>query len=99
MKAANNGSQSIYAGPGVIGCADCEGFGRKPAKEGEDTTCTTCKGKGERRKTLGGFTKREYMATEILAGICANPEATYNNNDCAEGALRQADALLEALEK
>lgn len=45
-----------------------------------------------------GLTKREYIATMALQGLCAgNPEATYFN--AAFHAVRHADELLKALEE
>ena len=101
MNATNNGSQSIYAGPGVIECADCKGAGEVPIDpDQEDSavkTCSTCKGAGERRKTLAGLTKREHMATEIMSGMAAHTDAELDH--LAVLAVVGADALLEELEK
>ena len=40
---------------------------------------------------------REWMAAEALSGILANPRAP--NGNAAEEAVKQADALIEALNK
>lgn len=57
-----------------------------------------------------GLTKREHMATAIMAGLCANPGGPYQANgnsgwgivncamhDIANEAVNLADALLSAL--
>jgi hypothetical protein len=50
-----------------------------------------------------GITKREYMATHILAGISANrwsmEHGHYSHENLAKMAVEQADALLEELTK
>ena len=102
MNATNNGSQSIYAGPGVIECADCYGSGvegGKPSVEGEeDTKCSTCKGAGERRKTLTGLTKREEFAKMAMQGLLANPNReTLTPQTTANLAVVAADSLLVSL--
>jgi hypothetical protein len=43
-----------------------------------------------------GLTKREYMATVIASGLCADPNITTN---IARTAVRLADELIEELAK
>ena len=104
MNATNNGNQSIYAGPGVIECDACKGTGEVPINPDQQDsavkTCSTCKGKGERRKTLTGLTKREHFAGQIHAGLLKNDASDEMlANQIATVAVVHADALLEALEK
>ncbi len=108
MNATNNGSQSIYAGPGVIECADCKGAGEVPIdpdREGSGEpgkaavkTCPTCKGKGERRKLLPGLTKREEFAKMAMQGLLADPNReTLAPQTTANLAVVAADSLLVSL--
>lgn len=50
-----------------------------------------------------GLTKREYIATQIIAGLSANrwtlELGNYSYEQIAEMAVRQTDALFEALSK
>jgi hypothetical protein len=46
----------------------------------------------------GGMTLRQYAAIQIMAGLVADPAwDTYSRAEVAEQAVRNADALLEAL--
>ena len=49
-----------------------------------------------------GLTKREYIATHILAGICANrwsmETGYYTKQDLAKKAIEQTDELLNQLQ-
>jgi len=44
-----------------------------------------------------GLTKREYMATHIMAGIAADSTRKGPSHEIANAAVSWADALLEAL--
>jgi hypothetical protein len=47
-----------------------------------------------------GLTKREYFAAMAMQGMCANPDYTRNSPSViAEWSVKQADALIEALNK
>ena len=50
-------------------------------------------------KYFSGLTKREYMATQALAGILANDGKEIEYDEAAEYAVGHADALIEALNK
>ena len=60
-------------------------------------------GMGNSEMKQMGLTKREYMATQILAGISSNrwsmENGFYTCEELAEKAVKQTDALLEALSK
>lgn len=53
-------------------------------------------GLGEHQVFFPGLTKREYMATKILAGLLAGGN-TLSEHDLALCAVASADALLQAL--
>ena len=47
-----------------------------------------------------GLTKREYFAAMAMQGMCANSDYTHNSQSAiAEWSVKQADALIEALNK
>lgn len=52
-----------------------------------------------RNSELDGLTKREWMAVEMAMGISANSSIDSSYEKVGEMALKQADALLEALVK
>jgi len=46
------------------------------------------------------LTKREYFAAMAMHGMCANSDYTHNSQSAiAEWSVKQADALIEALNK
>lgn len=45
----------------------------------------------------GGLTKREYFASQIVAGLLSNPNG--RSNDIAEDAVNLADSLIKELNK
>ena len=57
----------------------------------------------EHTHTDGGMTKREYVATQILAGLSANRWSmelgNYSDKQLAEMAVERTDLLFEALSK
>ena len=54
-------------------------------------------------KSAGGLTKREYMATHLLAGLAAHPDVadklTSGGRSIERYAIMMADALIEELNK
>jgi hypothetical protein len=47
-----------------------------------------------------GLSKREYFAVMAMQGMCANSDYTHNSQSAiAEWSVKQADALIEALNK
>lgn len=48
-------------------------------------------------KNFSGMTKREYIATHILAGAQAGPAEYTSDEAAAKDAVGQADALIQAL--
>lgn len=52
------------------------------------------------QEQFGGLTKREYIATHIMAGLASLPATgAANHRDRADKAVRMADALIEALNR
>ena len=45
-----------------------------------------------------GLTKREYFAAMAMQGLCACPDLAVSRVELAEESVKQADALLKALE-
>jgi hypothetical protein len=45
-----------------------------------------------------GLTKREYFAAMAMQGLCACPDLAVSRDTLAEESVKQADALLKALE-
>jgi hypothetical protein len=45
-----------------------------------------------------GLTKREYFAAIAMQGLCACPDLAVSRVELAEESVKQADALLKALE-
>jgi hypothetical protein len=45
-----------------------------------------------------GVTKREYFAAMAMQGLCACPDLAVSRVELAEESVKQADALLKALE-
>lgn len=55
-------------------------------------------GKEFRNTVVGGLSKRDYIAVELLSSFCANPNGM-DNDECVESAIKVANGMVKSLQE